>query len=233
MALQAGERVLDVGCGGGGTCIAGAEAVGPDGNVVGVDVSIALIELARRRAAEAGTANVSFLVADAQSDHIEGGPFDVAASQFGVMFFDEPVTAFTNIRAHLRSGGRLAFVCWQSLEHNPWHVSTALRSFVPPTTPPAAGKSPVGPFVFGDAAHARAILDASGFADIGHDAYEITVDGPASAVADDWQLEFLGVPTAKLKEARAAVDDHLARFRLGPDLYRFPLAFIAFGATNP
>ena len=56
------------------------------------------------------------------SDDVPGGPFDVALSQFGVMFFDEPVTAFTNIRAQLLTGGRMAFACWQTADRNPWYI---------------------------------------------------------------------------------------------------------------
>ena len=46
------------------------------------------------------------------NETVPGGAFDVAISQFGVMFFDEPETAFANIRRQLVSGGRLAFACW-------------------------------------------------------------------------------------------------------------------------
>ena len=233
MALQAGERLLDVGCGGGGLSIASAEAVGPGGAVIGADLSMGLVELARSRATEAGAGNVSFVVVDAQADHIEGGPFDVGASQFGVMFFDEPVAAFANIRAHLRAAARLVFVCWQPVERNPWHYGGTLRAFLPPTAPPAAGKNLAGPFSLGDVAQTEAILRRAGFAAVRSTPYETTMDAPLSAVFDDWQLDFFGVATAQHAEARAAVEDHVARFRVGPDLYRFPLAYLLFEATNP
>ena len=67
--------------------------------MIGVDISDALVRLARTRADEAGAGNVVFVVADAQTDELPGGPFDVATSKFGVMFFADPVGAFTNIRA--------------------------------------------------------------------------------------------------------------------------------------
>ena len=233
MALQAGERVLDIGSGGGGLSIASAEAVGPDGAVVGADLSAALVDLARQRAAAAAASNTAFVVVDAQADHIEGAPFDVAASQFGVMFFDEPVTAFLNIRAHLRPAARLVFVCWQPADRNPWHSSGALRSFLPPTPPPNAGKGLTGPFAFGDVAPTEAILRDAGFTDVRSTAHETTVDAPLSAVFDDWQLDFFGIAPGQRADARASVHEHLARFRLGPDLYRFPLAYLVFEATNP
>ena len=97
LALQPGERVVDIGSGGGGGTIEFARAVGPAGSVIGVDISDALVRLARARADEAGAGNVVFVVADAQTDELPGGPFDVATSKFGVMFFADPVGAFTNI----------------------------------------------------------------------------------------------------------------------------------------
>ena len=176
---------------------------------------------------------MSFVVVDAQTDEIPGSPFDVAASQFGVMFFDEPVTVFANIRAHLRPAARLVFVCWQPVERNPWHSSGALRPFLPPTPPPAAGKSVAGPFALGDVAHTTAILVDAGFTDVRSTAHETTVDAPQTAVFDDWQLDFLGVAPAQQADARVAVQDHVAQFRIGADLYRYPLAYLVFEARNP
>lgn len=114
-ALQpaAGEKVLDIGAGGGKLSLAIAEKVRPGGKVLGADISDGMVNLATGRAGEAKAKGVSFMAADVQVDKVPGGPFDAAVSQFGVMFFDEPVTAFTNIRKHLKKGGRIAFACWQ------------------------------------------------------------------------------------------------------------------------
>lgn len=114
---EAHHVVLDVGCGSGASTLAAAARAG---HVVGVDLSEPLVALARRRAQEATIGNAEFLIADAQTHQFDSGTFDLVISQFGLMFFDDPVVAFTNIRRALRAGGRLTFVCWQRLAANDW-----------------------------------------------------------------------------------------------------------------
>jgi len=232
-ALRPGERVVDVGCGGGRSAIAAARIVGESGSVVGVDLSELLLDLAQRRAAEEGVTNLAFAVADAQTDRLVGAPFDVALSQFGVMFFDEPATAFANLRAHLVPRGRLVFVCWQGLDRNPWHTGTVLREFAPPPPAPGPGKSQPGPFSLGDPDRTTALLEGAGFRQVGHRPHQLTLEAPASAVYGPAQLALLGVPPESTDLAMAAVDEHLARFRIGPDRYAFPLAFQVVTAANP
>jgi SAM-dependent methyltransferase len=231
-AAQPGQRVCDIGSGGGAQTIALSGAVGPSGRVVGFDLSGPLVELARERAAAAGAANVDFVVADVQTEGLGPEPFDVAASQLGVMFFDEPLAAFGTIRAGLRQGGRLVFACWQEVEHNPWHTGTALRPFVPPPKLPAPGKSPVGPFSLGDDEYARDILGGAGFSGVEGEEVNLTVRAPASAVVDRSLFGFMGVPAERMEEADAAIDRHLARFAVGDGEYEYPLAFRVYEAVN-
>jgi SAM-dependent methyltransferase len=232
-ALQPGERVLDVGCGGGRTSLAAGRAVGPEGAVVGADLSSPLSALAARRAGEAGAGNVVFSVVDMQTDTVKGGPFDVALSQFGVMFFDEPVTAFANIRRHLKPGGRIAFVCWQSGDKNPWFFAPAIAEHLPPPPAPVPGKSATGPFALGDPAHTADVLRSAGFADVRSSPHELAVDVAQDAVLDSAQLKFMGVPPDKLAIAQSTIDEYMAQFALSPTVSRFPLAFQVFAATNP
>ncbi len=227
------ERVLDVGCGGGRTSLAAAAAVGAGGAVVGADISAPLLALAAERAREAGVANVSFQLVDMQADTVLGGPFELAISQFGVMFFDEPVTAFRNIRAQLRPGGRLAFASWQGTDRNPWFFGLAVNEFVPAPPEPAPGKSPTGPFSLADPERTTAILTSAGFQNVRRVAHELTVDAPHDAVVDDVQLELLGIPADELPAARAATAEYMQRFVVDAELSRFPLAFQIFEAVRP
>jgi SAM-dependent methyltransferase len=231
-AAGSGHRVCDIGSGGGAQTIALAEEVGPTGQVVGFDISAPLVELARSRAEDAGVGNVSFVVRDVQTDGLGGEPFDLAVSQLGVMFFDEPTAAFRAIRAGLRPGGRLVFACWQWVERNLWHTGTVLRPFVAPPPLPERGKSPVGPFSLGDDEYVRDTLGGAGFAQIESTALGITVRAGASAVVDRSLLGFMGVAPELLGEAEAALDRHLERFAVGDGVYEYQLAFRVYEAVN-
>jgi SAM-dependent methyltransferase len=231
IAARPGWRVCDVGCGAGPLTLALASAVGPQGEAVGFDISAGLLELARVRAADAGTTNVRFVERDMQSQDIDDGQFEVVASQFGVMFFDEPTRALRALRERLTPSGRLVFSCWQGVEKNPWHVGTVLRPLVPPPRTPGPGKSPVGPFAFGDEEYVRELLEAAGYATISAVPHEITARGASSAVTDPTLLPVMGVPPARQEEAMALIARHLERFAVGPDQFEFPLSFMIYEAA--
>jgi SAM-dependent methyltransferase len=114
-----GERVLDVGCGLGDTTQRIAELVGPEGEAVGVDAAARMIEIAEQETRELGVPNARFAVVDVQFGDL-GGPYDMAFSRMGTMFFANPVAAMRNVRSSLRAGGRLAMVVWRRREDNEW-----------------------------------------------------------------------------------------------------------------
>ena len=138
--LRPGDRVLDVGCGCGATSLAGARAVGPSGDVLGIDLSAPMLEVARARADDQGATNVSFVLGDAQTHALPPATFAVAISRFGTMFFADPGAAFANLAPSLQPGGRLCIATWQSLDANDWLAipGTVLLQYgsLPETTGP-------------------------------------------------------------------------------------------------
>jgi SAM-dependent methyltransferase len=164
LAPRPGERILDIGCGGGETTFDLAQAVAPNGAVLGIDLSAAVLAFARRAAKD--YACVRFVQADAEAYPFEPASFDAAFSRFGVMFFADPVAAFINIRRSLRPDGRLAFVCWRALEENQLDALplTAASAHLPPL--PAHDPEAPGPFAFADAGRLRRILQTAGFDEI-------------------------------------------------------------------
>jgi SAM-dependent methyltransferase len=213
-APGAADTIVDVGCGTGVTTIAAAR-LAIDGQVTGYDISGPMIEGARRRAANQGVTNVRFDVADAQTDAL-GSRVDVVLSRFGVMFFDDPLVAFANLRAALAPGGRLAFACWQPLFSNQWMTIPALAvaEHVALPDPPAPGTP--GPFSLGDAEHLRAILVGAGFADASITPFETSLLLGGVGSVDD-AVTFLrstGMGRTLLREAPVdAVEAALAGVR--------------------
>jgi SAM-dependent methyltransferase len=179
LALQAGERVLDIGCGGGATTLHAAGLVGANGSAVGVDISRPLLDLARQRAE--GRANVAFVEADAGAAAIQGAPFDAAFSRFGVMFFEHPAAAFANIRGAMAPEGRMVFACWRPFAENLWSREPlmALAPLLKEPLKPADPDLP-GPFALSDDAKINRILGASGWRDVSIERW----DGPIGVGRD-------------------------------------------------
>jgi SAM-dependent methyltransferase len=214
LELQLGERVLDVGCGAGATVLELSQHVGDTGSVVGLDISEPLLARARERAAESGRAGIELRLGDASKIRFDQ-PFDALFSRFGVMFFDDPVAAFSNLRAALKRGGRLGFVCWQAMDRNPWgqEALEAVRAIAPAQPVPdmfVPGKP--GPFSFADEARVRSILESSGFSTVRIDPGEIPMQiGGARTVEEavEFVLE-LGPAARFVTEADPAL---LPKFR--------------------
>jgi SAM-dependent methyltransferase len=158
-AARPGEKVLDVGCGTGTTTAALAAAVGPRGQVLGVDISKELVGAAQAQ----GLANATFAVSDATTYPFEAASFDLVFSRFGVMFFADPTMAFKNLRRALKPSGRLVFVCWRTPQENPWG-SVPMRAAAPHLPPmERPGPEDPGQYAFGDPARVERILKAAGF----------------------------------------------------------------------
>jgi SAM-dependent methyltransferase len=222
LALERGERVIDVGCGCGGTSLHIAERVGSEGFVLGVDVSQPMLAIAEQRRREAQAQSVRFVHGDVQIHPFEPRSFDAVFSRFGIMFFADPLAAFRNLVATLRPGGRIGFAAWQGIDRNPWMMvpMRALAGVIP--LPPAPDPHGPGPFAFADAERVCAILEAAGFVEAEAEPLATTMSlGGAKTVEEavDFLLE-VGAAATALREAgeevrpraRRAMADALAPY---------------------
>jgi ubiquinone/menaquinone biosynthesis C-methylase UbiE len=141
------KRVLDMGCGFGDTTLAIASQLGPGARVVGVDAAARFIGEARKDAATAKVENAEFVVADVAAGDL-GGPYEIAFSRFGTMFFASAVQALRNVGRALVPGGSLCMVVWRKREDNPWlHVpETVVREIIPEQDKGDAVTCGPGPF---------------------------------------------------------------------------------------
>lgn len=207
--LRPGARVLDVGCGCGTTTLAAADAVGPGGAVVGIDVSTPMVARARERST--GRPNVSYVLADA-AEHGFETPFDAIVSRFGVMFFRRPVPAFRRMREALRSGGTLAFVCWRAANENEWvRVARDAVDLLLPAEPAESADEP-GPFAFADSGRVAAILDEASFTNVAVVAFDADVVLSQQGLGEAARFAMTTGPTAR--RLRDADDDTKARVRV-------------------
>lgn len=163
VAKEGARRVLDIGCGAGATSLAIARHMDGQGHCTGLDIAEPLVDVARRRAQLAGQTNVGFLCADAQRHAFASENHDAVVSRFGVMFFEDPVAAFSNIRRALRPGGALICIAWAHPADNPFMVvqeraATAVLG-------PQAAADPLAPgqFAFADRQRVQDLLTEAGW----------------------------------------------------------------------
>jgi len=158
-------NVLDVGCGAGATTIAATRRIGSGGRSVGVDISAALIAAATARATRLESP-AEFICADAETHAFDTGTFNRIISRFGVMFFADPVGAFSNLRRAAANDAELRFVAWRDPEENPF-MTTAERAVAPllPDLPPRRRDGP-GQFAYADPDRIAGILKAAAWRNV-------------------------------------------------------------------
>lgn len=177
---QGARDVLDVGCGAGATTFAVANSLAGQGRCTGLDLSAPLIDLARRRATEIGADNAEFVAADAQLHAFPPARFDAVISRFGVMFFDDPVAAFANLRRAARTDAGLACVAWRGADENPF--MTAAERAAAPLLPEVPARDPNAPgqFAFADPDYVTGILAKAGWRDVDLQPLDVACALPAN-----------------------------------------------------
>lgn len=173
------SHVLDVGCGAGSTTLGTARRLGAGSRCTGIDISEPMLAAARSRATGEGVA-AEFIRADAQSHVFEAKTYDAIISRFGVMFFADPVRAFSNLREAARPGAGLHFIAWRGPEDNPFmtvaeRVAVSLLPGVPAREPDGPGQ-----FGFANRDRVREIVKGGGWSEIDIRPLNVECGFPAS-----------------------------------------------------
>lgn len=179
--LRAGQGALDVGCGTGSTTLALSRQSASDGTCVGIDISQQMIAAARSSAEQQGL-TPAFLCEDVQRYAFQPQSFDWIISRFGVMFFDDAIAAFNNLRQAARPAAQLRFIAWRSAEENPFMTTAefAAKDLLPDL--PQRQPDQPGQFAFARQQHIADILQLSNWADIRIEAVDVACSFPESAL---------------------------------------------------
>lgn len=236
-----GERVLDIGCGTGVTTEPYAAAVGAGGHVTAVDIARPMLDAARQRIDRAGLGNVSLVLADAQVHAFDQDSYDLLTSRLGVMFFADPVVAFTNLRGALKPGGRLVMAVWAAIADNThWKIPYEIAIRHVGTPAPASSHEP-GPFAYSDRSYLRGILTAAGYTEIAIEARHFHVIGATPEAMAEHSVMFgavqrlLDEKEASAETRQAVADETAAQFAAFATEagVRLPGTFLLVSARRP
>lgn len=201
------DAVLDVGCGAGELSLALARGR-PHVAVTGVDISPQLIEVARERGAH--LPNASFAAADASMWRpSDGFAPDMLVSRHGVMFFDDPVAAFSHLASIAAPGAGLLFSCFRDRIENPFFMEAARLLPTPEAPAPPEAR---GPFAFADWKRVTGILESAGWAQVAFEPFDFAMiaGGGEDPVAD--AVEYFSVIGPAARAASELAPDQRARF---------------------
>lgn len=214
-----GQRVLELAAGPGDTGFEAAELIAPGGTLICSDVSPAMVDQARLRAAELGITNVEFRTIDAESIDLPTADVDGVLARWVYMLLPDPAAALRETRRVLRPGGRVALAAWTDPADNPWvSVPGEELQRIGASEPP----DPDEPSMFGfrDPRRIAELLGEAGFTEIQVEQIDIVYRYPD---LDDWWDTQLDLSTglrsavasltpAQRDDLRDAIDPRLARY---------------------
>ena len=245
LPLTPAMQILDVGCGCGNQTLELAARLDASSTVIGVDISEPMLGLARELKAandNALSAEVQFALGDASEPLFDEASFDAIYSRFGVMFFEEPVAAFSALRNSLKPGGKLGFVCWRKPKLNPFFNAPmeAALTVLPAPAPSAPGAP--GPFGLADDNVIQTTLRLAGFKDVSVAPLNLTLSVGAETPFDALFEELIQIgPAAALiaqsdpslkEKAREAVYNRLTDFYASGQGVSFDANFWLVTARN-
>lgn len=227
---QAGMRALDLASGTGEPAITLAGRVGAQGQVIALDLSADLLEIAEKRARDRGLTNFTTQQADAHSLPFADSSFDLATSRFGVMFFRDPELAFRELLRVMRPGARACFLAWGSFDQPYWQsMMGVVHRHVGGQLLPSDGPNP---FRYAEPGSLSTILRCAGFREVEEENKTVSWAWPgpaeevweyAQSVSVPFRPMLERVPADRWPRIHADVHDAVTFYSDGQK--------IAFGAT--
>lgn len=203
------DRIIDIGCGTGASTLQSAERV-PEGHVLGVDISEALLERAESRAKSEGVRNASFLLADAQTHDFSAQPFDLLVSRLGMSFFADTISAFRNLSNALAESGKMVFVCWAPVARNPWFEVPKQAAEERLGTQPKGDPTAPGPNAFQDCDRVADLMAQAGLSNIEAHPVNIVLTPPGGVVGAARAASKVGPAARIMKAYKGTPDDEAA-----------------------
>lgn len=202
--ICSGQRVLDIGGGGGEPSLTVAPLVGSSGLVAYTDPAAGMVRSASEEATRRGIGNIQFHQCPAEHLPFPDASFDAAVGRLSVMFIPEIANGLAEILRVLKPAGSVSFVVWGAREANPFFttVSTVLDRFVP--AEPEADDAP-GPFRFADAGRLAAALHAAGAVAVAERVLDFNIEAPIT-VERFWELRTEMSDSFRKKLARLVPD---------------------------
>ena len=235
LAARPGDTVLELAAGAGDTGFEAAAVLGERGRLISTDFSPAMLDVARRRAAELGLGNVDCRLMDAERVELDAGAVDGVLCRFGYMLMPDPAAALAETRRVLRPGGHLALAVWGAPERNPW-ITIGFGLLVEHGHLPPPDPGDPGPFAMADDEGTRALLADAGFPSVrteeipvrfafrdldDYTTFSTDTGGPAA-------LALRGMPEHEREALRAQLHAAFAPFEAGG---RYELPGVALAAV--
>lgn len=221
-----GDTILDLAGGVGDNGLLVAERVGPKGKVIETDFASEMVEVARRRAADAGATNVEARVLDAEEMDLEDGCVDGIICRWGFMLMIDPESALKECRRVLRQGRRLTFSVWGGPEQNPWVTVTGMTLIQLGYQPGGDPFGPGGMFSMSHEDTIRSMASRAGFAEV--QVEPMPVEWRYESFDEAWKFmtEVAGaiasavreLPAEEVDKVRSALETNVQGFRTGSGL---------------
>ena len=216
---QPGQTVLELAAGVADTGLLVAELVHPGGKVIITDGAEAMVEAAKRRAAELGIDNVEVRPMDAEWIDLEAASVDGVIARWGYMLLADPESALRDTRRVLRSGGKVVLAAWADPEANPW-LSAITKEMVARGHAEKPPPGEPGPFAFAEAGTIERLLETAGFEDARVEAVDFSFSFESTDAHWEHQRDMStrladqvsGLTPAEHTALRDGIDERLAQY---------------------